>query len=218
LAKIALDKDISIVCSSLKKTNFGDTDIYFPHWTRGIVTMFNQILGALENTTADVVYFCEHDVLYHPTHFDFVPERDDLYYYNDYFWKTDIKSGKAIRHYCRQLSGLCGYRDILLAHYKKRVGNCRENVRLLAEEGKVSLTNGYSMSMGYEPGKNVKGRIDSIRAVSWRSEFPNIDIRHGHNLTKNYFKKTDERNKESNQGYLIADEIPGWGKVKYLIT
>jgi hypothetical protein len=40
---------------------------------RSYPTMLKQIVMALEALDTDIVFFCEHDVLYHPSHFDFVP-------------------------------------------------------------------------------------------------------------------------------------------------
>src|SRR5438552_891911 len=97
LKKVSLMKNIPIVSSSLKKLHFGDKNIFLPHHERGEVTMFRQILAGLENSTADIIYFAEHDVLYHPSHFDFIPPTNDYYYYNEHVYKTNIKDDYAIR-------------------------------------------------------------------------------------------------------------------------
>ena len=51
--------------------------------------MITQILTALENSTADIIFFTEHDVLYAKEHFDFTPPLNDVYYYNmnNYRWR-----------------------------------------------------------------------------------------------------------------------------------
>ena len=100
--------------------------LYFGHNTvinaeRGPLTMFRQILAGLEACEADIVYLAEHDVLYHPSHFEFTPERDDLFYYNNNLWKVDAESGRALFHYSNHTSQLCARRSLLLEHYRKRV-------------------------------------------------------------------------------------------------
>ncbi|HUW48646.1 MAG TPA: glycosyltransferase, partial [Patescibacteria group bacterium] len=78
------------------------------------LTMFKQILIGLEAIKADIVFLCEHDVLYHPSHFDFTPEKKDIFYYNQNVWKVDAKSGQALFYYTKQTSGLVAYRDLLI--------------------------------------------------------------------------------------------------------
>jgi hypothetical protein len=48
--------------------------------------MFTKILKALEASEAEVIFFAEHDVLYHPKHFDFIPPKRDVFYYNINVW------------------------------------------------------------------------------------------------------------------------------------
>lgn len=176
---------------------------------RGIETMFRQILAGLEASREDYVFFCEHDVLYHPTHFAFVPERDDLVYYNVNVWKVRLEDGLAVKvDDCRQTSGLCANRELLVEHYRKRVE--------LVEK------NGFSRTMGFEPGTHGRSaRVDDLRSGIWRSEFPNVDLRHGQNLTASRWSPEEFRNKRFAKGWteLPADEIPGWnGTLSSLVT
>jgi len=233
LKKISNDRDIPIVSSSLKKMNFGDKNIWFPNLKRGSVTMFKQILAALENSTADIIFFAEHDVLYSSSHFDFTPPKTNRYYYNEHVWKMEVGDKTAMRHYCRQTSGLCAYRETLLTHYQKRVAMCE---KYFDEEGGNRGTpvryDGYKKSMGYEPGKRItihgegtphqhahyiKGRIDDIKSSSWRSKVPLVDIKHNLCLTASYWKLTVYRNRTYLPGYLISKTIPGWGKVEDIL-
>jgi hypothetical protein len=163
--------------------------------------MFRQILAGLEESDADIVFFAEHDVLYHPSHFDFVPPKEDVFFYNRNTWKVDANDGKALFYLCDQTSGLCAYRSLLLQHYRKRVE------RVAAE--------GFSRKMGFEPGTHRRQeRVDDYPAEHWMSEFPNIDIRHGKNLTPSRWSQDQFRNPNSCQGWKEADEVPGWGKTK----
>lgn len=188
-----------IVSVSLKQlTGFGDNITL--SLERGYLTMFKQILAGLEALDTDIVFFCEHDVLYHPSHFDFVPPRKDVYYYNTNVWKLNAKDGHAVRvDDCRQLSGLCAHRDLLLQHY-------RERVRRVEAEG-------FSRKMGFEPGThNRQERVDDFKSEAWVSRFPNVDIRHDTNLTPSRWNKDQFRDQRYTKGWQEADEIPGWGK------
>ena len=169
---------------------------------RGILTMFRQILLGLMDSTADVVFFCEHDVLYSPSHFDFVPQRKGVYYYNENTYKVDAKTGQALFYYTKQTSGLCAYRSLLLEHYRLRVAR-------MEQEGR------YDRRIGFEPGCHRYPRgIDRYKAERWMSAVPNIDIRHGGNLTPSRFKQEQFRNPQSCLGWKMADEVPGWGRTK----
>jgi len=190
-----------IVSSCLDYVPLGETRIVHAKLKRGYLTMFKQILAGLEMSTADVVFLAEHDVLYHPSHFDFTPERKDVYYYNENTWKVDATDGKALFYYCKQTSGLCAYRDLLVQHYRARVERVERE--------------GFTRRMGFEPGTHKAPRgVDNYRAERWMSEHPNIDIRHTHNLTPNRWRQDQFRNHRSCQGWKMADDVPGWGKTK----
>jgi len=185
------------VCVSLRPLPFGVNVVL--NLERGPLTMFRQILTGLEMSRADVVFLAEHDVLYHPSHFEFEPERDDLFYYNNNLWKVDAGSGRALFHYSNHTSQLCACRSLLLNHYQKRVE--------LVEK------NGYNSRMGYEPGTHGRAeRVDDYGCETWMSEQPNIDLRHGNNLTPTRWKREQFRNQRFTKGWTEADSVPGWGR------
>jgi glycosyl transferase family 2 len=165
---------------------------------RGILTMFKQLLAGLEASTADIIFLCEHDVLYHPSHFDFVPPRRDTFYYNQNVWKVDHDSGQALYYDVNQTSGLCAYRALLLEHYRRRVD-------------RVERT-GYDRRIGFEPGTHHRDqRIDDCPSDTWRSAVPNIDIRHHNNLTPSRWRKDQFRDQRYTRGWTESDSVPGWG-------
>ena len=185
-----------IVSVSLEPIVFGD-NIHLP-LERGYLTMFKQILAGLEELDTDIVFFAEHDVLYHPSHFDFIPPEKDKFYYNTNVWKVRLEDGHSMRtEKCQQTSGLCAYRELLLEHYRKRVKMVEEI--------------GYSRKMGFEPGTHGRGeRVDDYKSESWESKFPNIDIRHDKNLTPSRWSKDQFRNQRYTKGWQEADCVPGW--------
>ena len=136
----------------------------------GILTMFKQILIGLEASKSDVIFLTEHDVLYDPSHFEFTPPKKNVFYYNVNTWVVNAKTKERMFHNQKQTAGLCAYRKLLVNHYRKRVA--------ILEKDKHTY-------MEFEPG--TAKSIDNYKAESWMSENPNIDIRHGNNLTAGRF-------------------------------
>jgi len=163
------------------------------------LSMFKQILKGIEESKSDILFFVEHDVVYHPSHFDFIPPEKDKFYYNQNTWKVDASTGQALFFYTQQVSGLCAYREVLLKHYKARVAKVEKE--------------GFNRYIGFEPGNRPPPRgVDNYKSESWMAEHPNIDIRHRHNLTANRWDKSQFRRQP--KGWQMADEIPFWGRTK----
>lgn len=205
ILEISQEKNIPIVSATLKKMDFGNKNIHFPSLKKGYLAMFKQIMSALEHSTADIVFFCEHDVLYHSSHFDFFPPDKNTFYYNQNVWWIRVSDGHALHYDVNQVSGLCGYREALFAHYKERYE------RVVKE--------GYSTKMGFEPMTHNRIRWNNMYKLdTWKSEYPNVDIKHGNNFSGVRWKKSEFRNQNLLKGWVESDdEIPGWGKTKELI-
>jgi glycosyltransferase involved in cell wall biosynthesis len=180
---------LPIVSASLKPMPHFGRNIHLP-LQRGIDTYFQQIIAALEALDTDIVYFCEHDVIYHPSHFEFTPEKKDVFYYNQNFWRIR-KDGFAVHWDANQVSGLVCYREYALAWYKWKY--------------EVSKFAGFNRS--YEPG----GRDKSQYQV-FKSTYPNIDVRHEGTLTKSKWSPNDFRDKSTciNWQEGTIHTIPGW--------
>lgn len=163
------------------------------------LSMFRQILIGLECLDVDVVFLAEHDVLYASAHWAFVPPRRDLAYYNQAVWKVSAVDGRALHYRCSQTSGLCADRAVLLDHYRRRVARVERE--------------GFKRSMGFEPGtrQTRHGGIDDLEHETWMGDVPNIDIRHGANLTPSRWRKDQFRNQRYTEGWTEADAVPGWG-------
>jgi len=191
-----------LISVSLQPLEFGDNIVL--NLERGYLTMFRQILAGLKAATADVVFLVEHDMLYHPSHFDFIPPQRDVFYYNQNRWMVDAKTGKALFYYANSTSGLCGYRELLIEHYRKRV--------------KLVRKNGFSRRMGFEPGTHGRAeRVDDYGHDTWMAECPNIDVRHRHNLTQSRWRKDQFRNQKYTRGWTEAREVPGWGTTEEVL-
>jgi hypothetical protein len=196
-----------IVSVSLKPLDFGD-NIVLP-LERGCLTMFRQILAGLKELETDYVFFAEHDVMYHPSHFQFRPPRRDVYYYNTNVWKQRWSDGHALyTEECRQTSGLCADRKFLIRHYEERV---RRTEAKWKELGDSRAFRDWIRRQGFEPGThNRPERVDDFKAESWRSEVPNVDIRHDLNLTPSRWHKDEFRSQRYTRGWTEAQAVPGW--------
>lgn len=197
---------LPITSVSLKPMSFGN-NIHLPG-ERGYLQMFKQILAGLEAMTEDIVYFCEHDVLYHPSHFDFTPQEKGTFYYNGNYWMLRLKDGFAVHYDCSPLSGLVVWREAALAHF-------RERVALIEELGEAYKP----LHMGFEPFTHTR--------VKWKfwcpfevflPEGPNIDIAHEGNSTWKRWRIKDFIRKpqiwEESTGY----SVPGWLDLRAIIT
>ena len=190
------DSHLPITSCSLKPMDKMGTN-YHLKAERGIMTMFKQILTCLENAQEEVVFFCEADVLYHPSHFDFEPEDRQMFYYNTNWWSVG-RGDKAVTWDANRVSQLCCFREHALNYYRERI--------------KEIEANGFNRS--YEPG----GR-DETKYRRWTSEVANIDVLHGNNLTARKWSPKDFRDKSTGQNFqeTTIDNIPGWDKLRDIL-
>lgn len=215
LLQISKDKKIDIVSSSLKKMDFGVKNVRFPSLKKGFLTMFKQVLGALENSKADIIFFTEHDVLYDPSHFDFIPQDKETFYYNQNVWYLR-QDGHAMHYDVNQLSGLCVYREAAIKHFRERYETAEQKYKELND---LTEFNRWVRHCGFEP--FTHGRVqwkNQFKLGNWKSEKPNIDIRFNLNSTGMRWKKEQYRNQQLLLNWIENDnEIPGWGNTQNLI-
>lgn len=189
-------------CVALERTDFGDWSIVVNREKSG-TTMHYQILEGLMRSTAKYVFFCESDVFYHKSHFDFIPPRDDTFYYNTNVWRVRYSDGHAVRtDGLQQVSGICADRKLLFNHYSKRIQMIEAN------GGEFDIKR-----MAYEPG--TRGKFGDEKVANWESPYPNIDVTgHGKTLTQPKWSVDDFRNKRYSAGWTETDDvIPGWPKL-----
>lgn len=189
--------NLPISSCSLQPINFGKNTVL--NMERSYLTMFKQILLALEYLETDIAFFCEHDVLYHPSHFDFTPEDKETFYYNMNSWLIRVNDGHALYYDHMSLNGLCVYRETAIIHYKERID-------MVEQEG-------FNRRMGFEP--FTHNRIDwanKFKAESFRSEFPNLDLKHDTNLTPNRWRQNQFRDQRNCRNWKEStlSEVPGW--------
>lgn len=194
-----LKSNLPIVSVSLKPLNFGQNIVL--DLEPGIMTYLTQILTALEASTADFVFFCEHDVLYSQSHFDFNPPWDDIFYYNINVWRWDYPKNRAITYDAlRSLSGMCCGRELAIRHYKERI--------------RIVEKTGWMLKYGFEPGtkRRKRGGISDDFCEDWWSKYPNIDIRHKRTISPRKCSLDSFKHKPSAESWkeVTLDKIPGW--------
>jgi hypothetical protein len=196
-----LCSDVQIVSVSLGKAlDFGENIIV--ERERSVLTMYYQILAGLERAKGEIIYMAEHDVLYNPSHFEYVPPSKTAYFYNLNLWRVDSSTGHALFYNTTAQSQLVAYRETLLTHYRARIA-------------RIEAEGHYSRSIGHEPGLHRAPRgIDKLPALSFCSAYPNIDIRHGGNLTKSRWSKRQFHDKRTCSGWTEADTVPYWGRTE----
>lgn len=187
---------LPIVSSSLKPMDNMGKNIHVP-LQRGRLAMFMQILLALEASDAEIIYFCEHDVLYSKEHFDFIPLERNKFYYNQNFWRIR-KDGLAVHWDANQVSGLVGFRKHLIEYYQ-------DLIKQIEAKG---------APRSYEPGGRDKSKYET-----YMSSVPNIDIRHESNLTGNKWSPKDFRDKSTcvNWQESTVDKIEGWSNLSDIL-
>lgn len=205
--KYIRNSGLPIVSVSLKPIDFGKNIVF--KLTPGYLTMIKQITTVLEASASDYVFFCEHDVLYPLSHFDFTPKRDDIFYYNAHVWRWKYPDNLAIT-YDRliSLSSLCVNRKFTLDHYQKRLKKIKE----LNLEKDTRREPKWARRWGYEPGtKKIKrGGFSDDDFETFRSNEPLIDLRHGRTFSQSKVTLDSFVHPPTNWRERTLDKIDGW--------
>ncbi len=198
---------LPIMSTSLAPMHFGRNIVV--HGAPGYISMVAQIIAGLEASSADYVFFCEHDVLYHPSHFDFTPPRDDVYYYNMNNWRWAYPGNKVIRYDgLTSLSQLCANRKLALRHFNMR----QEKMNEIGLEQFRTKDPHMARVWGYEPGRRPvgQGALLAEKRDSWNSPFPNIDIRHAGTFSLRKVSRKDFHQQPTGWMETTLDKVPGW--------
>ncbi len=204
--------DIPAVSISQKPVSLG-YNICVGNIGRSLPNMWKQILTALLYSRADVIYITEHDVLYNSSHFEFVPKDDNCFYYNRNVWLIRTRDGRVLWKPSLCFSQCVCNRLLLLDNIMQRVKWCENG-------GDPPLHQG-----AYEPGRIRKTRTDERKLFGinvdrkWRMEYfesskPNIDIRHGNNLsgTRRFKPRPQDKATGHHSERIYTHTVPGWGR------
>lgn len=185
-----------IISVSQKPINFGQN--FVMNLESSLISMYKQILKGLEECNTDIVFFAEHDVLYHPSHFDFTPERKDHFYYNRNEWHVSSETGKTVFYLHNNTTELSAFRETLIAHIKRAI-----------ETNEVQ----FHTSWGISPPRGIPPEEQKLKHyATYMSKVPNIDIRHPGTLSRPRMDISEFRSENSRRGWTESDGIPGWGK------
>jgi hypothetical protein len=180
---------MEVISVSHKPIDFGKNIVVkLPSGKKSIVEQIN--IG-LQASTADIVYLVEHDVLYHPSHFKFIPKGKEDFCYNTNVWQLDFDSQQARFRNSKRTSQLVVYRESLLGYFEIFLEHIKKR--------------GYRNCFGIAPLTHANCGVEKYHLKIFKSEYPNIDIRHKDNFSPSY-----EWTKED----IPAEELPGWGKIK----
>lgn len=205
--KLILRANLPVVSVSLKPIAFGKNIVL--DLSPGFIAMTKQITKALEVSEATYVFFCEHDVLYPLSHFDFTPSKNNVFYYNANVWRWKYPDNLAIT-YDRliSLSGLCVNREFALNHYLARL----KKIEQMGWDRDIRHEPDWARKWGYEPGtKKIKrGGFSDDDFETWTSKYPIIDIRHGKTFSQPKVTLDSFVHLPTNWREITLDQIPGW--------
>ena len=189
---------LPIVSVSLKPMDFGENIVLDKE--RSYLTMFEQTLAGIERSKTDIIFLCEHDVIYSNEHFQFTPTNADQFFYNMNNWQVRQSDGHAVYWIAKKVSQCCGYRELMLRHYTERVRKVKET--------------GFSRRMGFEPGTHRRPeRVDDTTSLEFRTVIPNLDVRHRYNLTASRWSPDQFRNPCKDWTESHVNKLPGWEEV-----
>jgi hypothetical protein len=172
---------------------------------RNSISLFKQIYEGVKASTADIIYLCEHDVIYHPSHFVIKELPENKIFYNDNRWGVDAKTGHCVFRLTKCTSLCVASKKLFMAHFGTLL-----NV--------IEKTGYHRTRMGFAP---MTHRIDGVprfRLRTYMSKYPCLDIRHATNHTPNRLKKEDfNTNGQARQwamrGWKETDVVDGWGRI-----
>jgi len=163
--------NIPIFSVSQGELEFGTYNYVIEEMERSRFSMYQQIQYGLfkmyEVLNPKFVFFAEHDVLYPLDYFDFIPDRNDTFYYfiRKYFMN---QKGFWYTGQC-DLSTLAGNFKLVLAHFTLRL------YRIMY----LNMKKG-----GWEKSEPGTSRDDHTGLWEVRSnKYPCIDVRHGNNIS-----------------------------------
>jgi hypothetical protein len=213
--------DFDIISVSQKPIIFGK-NICVGEIGRSWLSLYKQMMAGLEACETKYIGIAEHDVLYSSEHLQWIPPTDDTFYYNHNCWLVQWGGNHP------ELNGMYSY-------WPKRFALSQLvcNKELLKESIKERLSlleNGYHMVKGLkgagEPGvadniaigqleagsgrptqlqRYLKGFLKEYKSESFKTEQPNVDIRHSSNFTG------------PKRGKMRRYDLPYWGKFSDLV-
>ena len=186
--------DRHLVSVSHKPLDFGRNIVM--DLERAVLSIFKQVLKGLQESTADIIFLLEHDLVYHPSHFDFRPSDKNIFYYDRNRWSVCDVTGKAVFYHTNVPSMLCADRQLLIDHYSRVV--------------KMTEKNGWRSRYGYSPPKGLPKEKQLGKYKSYFAALPCLDIRRKDAWTRKRMDKSQFRSDRSCRGWTESESVPGW--------
>ena len=187
-----------IINVSQKPLDFGSNIVM--KLERSVLSIFKQILRGCQEAKSDYIFLLEHDLIYHPSHFDFTPERDDTFYYDRHRYSICDETGKSVFYHTDVPSMLCASRELLIKHYSKCVD-------WVSKEG-------WKGRWGFSPPKEVPRDMKEGRREIWMAEYPSLDVRREASWSRKRMSRKQFRNPKGHRGWKEVESVDGWGKIK----
>lgn len=172
-----------IISVSQKPIDFGE-NICVGEIGRSHMSLFKQILAGCQVADSKYVYLAEHDCVYSQEHFNFIPPNDEEFFYNLNHWFVQWGGEhEGMYSYSRRrvLSNLVCNRELLIEAVKEKIFILEHGAEI--RKGQVGacefgvIPNGKAFVNYKDIGKGCG------KAKTFRTEIPNIDIRHGGNFS-----------------------------------
>jgi hypothetical protein len=215
--------DLPLISVSHQPIDFG-TNICVGVLPRNSLTINIQMMKALEIVKTKYIAIAEHDCLYSPEHFSFIPPNDNLSWYNENVWLMQLYS--AGHPECNGMfsifpgrkanSQLICTTDMMVKTTQARIEMMGDPAWMIKHpSGRIGEAGhmDYDHAMRLASGKSVrhikaklKDYIEQYQGATWQTKIPNIDIRHEQNFTKN------------RRGRKRCYELPYWGTMAEVLN
>jgi len=189
-----------------------------PEWELSGLSMYRQIQEGLKQVKTKWVAIAEHDCVYSQEHFDFIPPDDNYFWYNLNSWFLQYKNPRF-----PEMDGMFSYmgnrrvqsqlicdadrlREVTEAQIKAVEDPAWNKVRHnkpIGEPGTIGIK-ALKMTTG-DLHQWIKDYLIGYQAKDFTTTIPNIDIRHGSNLTG------------PRRGNKKTFVLPPWGEMSSVI-
>ncbi len=187
-----------IISVSQKPLDFGE-NICVGDIGRSWLNIYKQQLIGLQASKTKNVAIAEHDVMYTREHFQFIPLRDDTFYYNDNCWlvewhgnhpELDGMYSKWSRDR-KALSQLICNRKLLIQSIEERLELIEGGLRILRKLGEPGafppeVVKAAQIAVSGKPHylkELLAHHVTKFTSASFYTHAPNLDIRHRMNFT-----------------------------------
>ncbi len=195
-----------IISVSQKPIDLGD-NICLGEIGRSYNSYYRQILAGALAAKTKWVATVEHDCLYTPEHFTYVPSDENIFWYNINVW---YKDDKGFSYYCRKAqSMMIAERGMLVDAISEKLLQTetdypsRGRAKYTCEPGVCDSRPEFIEAKKAWCEKHNKSYRE-FKSKGFRTELPNIDIRHSSNFSRPGSYKLASGHRDS---------LPYWGKL-----